>query len=35
MPCFRTVYQKYLEILNGKNWVVDLVHKDAFVLVKI
>lgn len=35
MSCFRILYQNYLAVLNGKNWVVDLVLKDAFVLIKV
>ena len=35
MSCFRILYQNYLAVLNRKNWVVDLVLKDAFVLIKL
>ena len=35
MSCFRIVYQRYLEIPNGRNWVIDLVFKYAFVLIKV
>ena len=35
MSCFRILYQNYLTVLNRKNWVVDLVLKDAFVLIKL
>ena len=35
MFCFRGLYQKYLETNDGKNQIVDLEFKDAFVLIKV
>lgn len=35
MSRFRRLYQKYLEIIDGKNWIVDLDYTDAYFLIKV
>ena len=35
MSCFWIVYQRYLEIPNGRNWVTGLAFKYNFVLIKV
>ena len=32
---FQSLHRKYLENINGKNWVTDIVFKDVFVLIKV
>ena len=35
LQLLQSLYRKFFENINGKNWVTDIVFKDVFVLIKV